>query len=538
MLLGKNITMFGINNDGISCIGQLQNWMDLATDCKDKAYKLREWIEKSRKETPTSVQAILRIVNDDYWALSFLQVQVRGIDCAKNDILVGGPSWWHENYKGVSNVFSAICITARKSKERGDLFRGLLGVFSDLFTPTEAATELMGDNMERISFAFFKKLSTVTKFAWTKLAVSSSDRGEWDWIPMVPNHGRTLMTTDCFSGVVKLGLLGKNGQAMARAVTGITESPQQYMTIQLRRVDASRFGFVFHGCNCGKQTERGLFRTTEQIPPKKELPQTVVGDETGRVLVQCATILGSLMDPANNVVAYRQRLLERLRPKWRVSDPSAKSTDWIDRCVSGTDWETPDSRFFKVHNRSLNYEMVAITCCESRLHNESTANITCTVNVNCGCKIVAPFSLIFDAITAVAGSSLGGTSATLEETTGRIILCDGLGLVQVGDIDRLFSLVAFHGDVNSHPTHAKECRRVKLNESVNHNHLWPRSRALLRQGAHDLSGLIRDYGYVDTKGSGQLLIFKKNFDRQYKIIGACVDGYMTTMGRERDVAIR
>ena len=34
-----------------------------------------------------------------------------------------------------------------------------------------------GDDMERISFNFFKQLSTKTGFAWTKLAISSGERG-------------------------------------------------------------------------------------------------------------------------------------------------------------------------------------------------------------------------------------------------------------------------------------------------------------------------------------------------------------------------
>jgi hypothetical protein len=269
-----------------------------------------------------------------------------------------------------------------------------------------------------------------------------------------------------------------------------------------------------------------------------------------------------------------ERLLEKLRPFWKVSDPIAKTADWIDRCVSGTDWEDPDPGLFKVHNRSMNYEMGAIINCRSRLHNESTANISCTVVVNCGCKIIAPFSLMFTAITAVEGSSLGGASASLEEReatgnkwkaksvgvslekkeatgnkwkvksvgaseekeatgnkwkaksvgssdsnpvtvpddgletwlhfarialqpdgaqrpkdTGRIILSDGLGLVQVGDSDKLFSLVAFEGNVDSYSDHAKDCRTTKLNKRVDHKRNWPKSRALLRQDV--LEGLSR-----------------------------------------------
>jgi hypothetical protein len=592
MLLGKNITLFGVNDNSISCIGQLENWMDLATDCKDKAYKLREWIEKSRHQIPASVLAILKIINDDYWTLSFLQIQVMGISCARMDIITGGSSWWHENYKGVSNVFSAAAITARKSYERADVFRGLLGVFSGLFTPEETLEKLVGDDMERISFEFFKQLSIKTGHAWTKLAVSSKMRKEWDWIPAVANSSRQLMTTDCFSGVVRLGKLGEHDEAKTTASTGITRrSPQRYMTVQLDTEDLSNseFSFVFHGCNCGKESKRWFSRTSEEIPEKETQRKSVAGDETGRVLLQCATILGSLMDPGNDVVEYRKRLLEKLRPYWKVSDPSAKTADWIDRCVSGTDWEKPDPCLFKVHNRSMSYEMGAIYACGSRLQNESTANISCTVVVNCGCKIVAPFSLIFSAITAVEGSSLGGNSASLEEDTGRITLSDGLGLVQVGDIDNLFSLVAFEGNVESYSVHAKDCRTTKLNKPVDHNRDWPKSRALLRHEVHEglsrlpdkispqdiyegltklpgkvhmhdihegftnlpgkmhmhdiqeglstIPGIIRTYGYVKTEGSGNLLICRKGFD-PYKIIGACIDESMACLSREHRVTIR
>ena len=40
MILGKNITLWAVNPQRINCIGELDTWMDLATDSKDKAYKL------------------------------------------------------------------------------------------------------------------------------------------------------------------------------------------------------------------------------------------------------------------------------------------------------------------------------------------------------------------------------------------------------------------------------------------------------------------------------------------------------------------
>lgn len=74
--------------------------------------------------------------------------------------------------------------------------------------------------MDMISFNFFKQLSTKTGYAWTKLAISSEKRGEWDWITVVENYGG-VMTTDCFAGVVNLGRLKHKGRAKATAMTGI-----------------------------------------------------------------------------------------------------------------------------------------------------------------------------------------------------------------------------------------------------------------------------------------------------------------------------
>lgn len=160
-------------------------------------------------------------------SLNSLQTQVKGINSARSDIINGGPYWWYENYKGISNVFSVVSIRPRKCDQRVDIFRGLLGVFSGLFTPEEIERDISGDDLEKISFAFFKQLFTKTGYAWTKLAISSGERGEWDWIPVVENYGGFL-TTDCFGGVVNLGRVKpkdyEKGQAKATAMTGMTGS--------------------------------------------------------------------------------------------------------------------------------------------------------------------------------------------------------------------------------------------------------------------------------------------------------------------------
>ncbi|CZT13120.1 uncharacterized protein RAG0_16705 [Rhynchosporium agropyri] len=493
MLLGKNITMYG-------------------------AYKLHAWISTSRVLRTASVNAILRVLDEDCLVLNALQTQVRGVSSARTDIIYGGPSWWHENHKGVCNIFSAISITPCECEMRRDIFRGLLGVFSGLFTAEEVERDLNGDDIERISYAFFKQLSMRTGLAWKKLAISSGERGECDWIPVVANHNNP-MTTDCFAAVVNLGRLKPKGLAKAFAVTGLLRTPKKYMRIVLNNSDRG-FNFIFRGCNPGKKVKTGMF-SSETIPVNDQ-PREVAADETGGILVQCATMLGSIMDPGGDVVQYRRRLLHKLQPHWNISDPNAKPTGWEDRCVSGTGWENPHPHGFRVHNRSMNFRMSSITDCGSRLENESTEKIACEVHINCGCVIIAPFSLIFEAITAVSGCSLGGTSATLEQD--RIVLRDGLGLVQVGDIGKAFSLVAYGGNTDSHRLYANSCRSTRIHRSVVPKLWWPTGRALVREEfTHGITDSLRDYDYVQTGGSGNLLICQNRPLGHYKIIEVCVD---------------
>jgi hypothetical protein len=438
--------------------------------------------------------------------------------------------------KGISNIFSAISIRPRQCKFKKDIFRGLLGIFSGLFTPEEVDRDLNGDDMEKISFAFFKQLSLKTGYAWTKLAISSTARGEYDWIPMVANHDM-LLTTDIFAAVANLGRLNQKGLAKAIATTGIIGNPRKYMKVSLREANPVNggFQFVFKGCNCGKKVSTGTFSSEPIV--LYDQPRDVIGDETGRILVQCATILGAIMDPGSSIVEYRTRMLNKLQPYWHITDPNAKPIRWIDRCVSGTGWENPDPLDFRVHNRSMNYRMGSIYDCGSRLQNDSTANISCEVRVNCGCTITAPFSLIFEAITAVEGSSLGDLAATLEDD--RIVLSDGLGLVQVGDVGRTFNLVAYGGDVDSHRSYASSCRSTKMHRQVTPKLPWPRCRAMVREEfTHGISDSMRDYGYVDTGGSGNLLICRNNPVGHYKIIGVCIDNRMENKKGEQAVTIR
>ncbi|KAI8931100.1 hypothetical protein NX059_012110 [Plenodomus lindquistii] len=541
MILGKNVLMWAVDGHHVSRIGELTTWMDLATDARDKAHKLFAWIKSSRVLNTESVNAILGRIIEDELTLDDLQLQVKGIGAARVDIINGGPYWWLENHKGISNIFSAISLTPRRCKasNRADVFRGLLGIFSGLFTPEEVERDMSDEDIEKTSFNFFKQLSTKTYLAWTKLAVSSTERGEWDWIPVVEGYSGEL-TTDCFAGVVQLGRLKPKGRAKTPAIVGVKGTPRKYMTIRLMQNDGnSGFNFKMKGCNCGKQVKTKMFKMfgSEAIPTHDQT-QEVLRDETGKTLVQCATLLGSLIDPGGDMIEYRRRLLKSLRPYWKPSDPTAKPPAWEDRCVSGTFWENPSLSYLRTHNMSMNYRLSAIATCDSRLWNQTTANLSCEVRVNCGCTITAPFALIFEAITAVEGSSLGQKTAD-EAPDDRITVSDGLGLVQIGDIGKTFNLVAFGGDVNAHTIISSSCRNTKKGRAIVPTRPWPAGRVLVKEEfAHGILDQMRDYGYVETGGSGNLLISRSHKIDKYKIVGVCIDEYLMNEKGRQDVTIR
>lgn len=550
MLLGKNVTMWAKDQTSdFTRIGALDTWMDLATESRDKAEKLFDWINFSRRLKTESVFAVLGTIADDKLLLDGLEIVVKGINSARMDIINGGPYWWRENHEGIKNIFSAISILPRKCKHKADLFRGLLGVFNGLFTPEEIETKLSGSDINELSFSFFKQLSIRTGNAWTKLAVSSRERGEWDWIPVIPEQesGKAVeqgaedvadqktkeddtLTTDCFAGVTHLGRVKPNGLAKAFAITGVKGTPREYMKITLIRGDEpTGFRFSFKGCNCGKKMRTGFLRS-KSIPTYQE-PTRVVRDDTGRILVQCATILGAAMDPGSSLVGYRKRLLINLKPNWHVSDPNAKPIKWYDRCVSGTAWDMPEhanGSYLRAHNMSMNYHMDDIIDCESRLQNETTSKVLCKIRVNCGCTMIGPFSFMFGAITAVHGSFLGETAIS-KDKDDRLILQDGLGLLQVGNKDATFSMIAFGGDLNWHKLHAAECRKTRENRPVVVDASFPTGRGLVRQDfGHSFTDAMRDYGFVRSGGSGNLLICRNHILDPYRVIGVCIDDWIET----------
>lgn len=528
MLLGKNITMWTIDEKRVARIGEFDTWMDLATDANDRAVKLYRWIDESRELKSAGVNAILGLVAEDLLTLATLQAQVRGIHAARTDIISGGPSWWKDNHGGVANVFSAISFIERSCKYKHDIFRGLLGVFNGLFSSEEIRTQLTGEDVGAMSFVFLQRLSLRTERAWTRLVISSGDRGSWDWIPIIANHTRPL-TTDCFSGVVNLGRLKPEGVASVQATTGILGAPKQIMTLTLHATPDEKkgFRFRFRGCNAGKKVKTSFLR--KEAIPVNDGCISVVRDETGRTLVQCATLLGSIIDPGGNVVEYRRRLLRKLGPWWHVSDRNAKPSNWVDRCVSGTAWADPSPGMLRAHNESAEFDMVDIIGCESRLQNETTARISCELKVECGCEIAGPFSLIMGALTAVEGGVLGGDSVTFD-SDWRIILKDGLGLAQVGDVGKAFQLVAFQGEADSYSWYASRCKSTKVDDPVPEKKVaegklfWPKARALVREDfRHDFTDVARDYGYVET-GAGNLLICRNHPVDKYRVVGVCIDG--------------
>ncbi|KAI0437187.1 heterokaryon incompatibility protein-domain-containing protein [Xylaria telfairii] len=540
MILGKNIEIVGTTRGKLSSIGSLYQWFELASDCRDKSEKLYGWIAGARAVGTASVSLVLAFIQDDIDTLLALQRQIRGINAARTDIINGGQYWWQENPSGVRNIFSAISLTPRECRDMHDLFRGLLGIFNGLFTPEEIRTEISGNDIEKISFAFFKQLSTKTGSAWTKLCISSKERGEWDWIPVVEHDPNTQkqageeeerdpkkkiknrIKTDIFAGVDNLGLLRKN-RAKTQGQTGLLGVPRKFMSIHLKE-ENPEFHFIFRGCNCGKKVNAGLFKRRTKVEAQEQ-PIDVTGDETGRTLAQCATLLGCILDPDpnSNVLHYKKRLLHSLNPQWDKTDPEAKPIGWPDRCVSGTFWAHPDCRhWLRTHNMSMNYRFGAIYECDSRLAQGTTANISCEVRVNCGCTIVAPFSMIFEALSAVSGSSLGDAAAN-DDKDGRIVMKDGLGLVQIGDLGKTFNVVAFGGDLNYHKSNATLCRRVKESKQVYPVKAHPTGRALIRSDfTHSMMHILRDYGYVVT-GVGNLLISRNHPFGSYKVRGVCID---------------
>lgn len=260
-------------------------------------------------------------------------------------------------------------------------------------------------------------------------------------------------------------------------------------------------------------------------------------DETGRYLVQCATFLASIFDSSTDIVEYRTRLLNKIKPNRDITDPAAKPADWINRCVSGTEWENPT--LFKSHNMSVEYAMSHITSCDSRLENERTADIVCDVTINWGCRFTVPYSWVFEAVTSIKERSLGEIKMVVDRD-GRMERQDGIGLLpSVGNVGESFDMVAFGGDVKFYEREAAPCRKEKEGGLVRHEGRVPTARALVRGGfTHEEKDLSKEYGVVDTDGCRNLLLCKKKSEGYYKIMGVWIDDEMATKKEKHTATIR
>jgi hypothetical protein len=161
-----------------------------------------------------------------------------------------------------------------------------------------------------------------------------------------------------------------------------------------------------------------------------------------------------------------------------------------------------------------------------KTRNETSSRISCEVRVHCGCIIIAPFSLVFEAVAAIKGTSLGNVSSSLDDNN-RIVLRDGLGLLQVEDMEMAFDLVAFGGNVDYYRSSAQTCRTTRPNRHILPELSCPTGRALVNETfSHPtklMKSLSRDYGYVDTNGAGNLLICRDSLVAPYEIMGVCID---------------
>ncbi|CVL07960.1 uncharacterized protein FMAN_09695 [Fusarium mangiferae] len=97
-------------------------------------------------------------------------------------------------------------------------------------------------------------------------------------------------------------------------------------------------------------------------------------------------------------------------------------------------------------------------------------------------------------MTAFQGSSLGDTAAEAD-SDDRIVLQDGLGLVQVGDVGKAFDVVAFSGDIQAHKLYAAACRKNKENVKIIHELPLPSGRALVPEDfTHAAMDIMKEYG--------------------------------------------
>lgn len=110
--------------------------------------------------------------------------------------------------------------------------------------------------------------------------------------------------------------------------------------------------------------------------------------------------------------------------------------------------------------------------------------------------------------------------------------------MQVGDVGKAFDVVDFSGDIQAHKLYAAACRKNKENVRVVHEVPLPSGRALVREDfTHAAMDIMKDYGYVHTGGSGNLLLSRKHRLDAYKVVGVCIDEYVPHKNKEQPVTI-
>lgn len=204
--------------------------------------------------------------------------------------------------------------------------------------------------------------------------------------------------------------------------------------------------------------------------------------------------------------------------------------------MSGTEWESPVS--FKPHNMAVEYAMSHITDCDSPLENDRTADIVCDVTVNCGCTFTAPYSWGLEAISSIKGSSLGAVKMVVDKD-GRIERKGGIRLLpSAGNVGESFDLVAFGGDVKFYERQAARCRKESQKRPENVERRMPTARVLMRAGfTYEKRDFLRQYGFVDTGGCGNLLLCRKKPGDSDQVVGVCIDDEMLTRREKHTVHI-
>jgi hypothetical protein len=88
-------------------------------------------------------------------------------------------------------------------------------------------------------------------------------------------------------------------------------------------------------------------------------------------------------------------------------------------------------------------------------------------------------------------------------------------------------------------SYSSSCRSTRIDRLVVSKLPWPRGRALVREEfGHDFTDMMRAYGYVETGGSGNLLISRNHPFNHYKIIGVCIDDSIENKKGPHTVTIR